>query len=131
MSEEKKSFTIKDRRHFTAEGEARSEEREEAESVAPHTPLPAHPPPDVPRSGSKSQVDFAGFIVSLGAQAGFLLSPEEGGPHLEEARQMISILEMLKDKTEGRRTGREEEVLSQVLYELRMAYVAHSPKGVP
>jgi hypothetical protein len=30
---------------------------------------------------------------------------------------------MLKDKTEGRREPREEQVLEGLLYELRMAYV--------
>ena len=130
MSEDKKSFTIKDRRHFTAEGEARSEEPEEAEP--PQKPSAAPKAPEAPRpQGPGPEVDFASFILSLATQCGFLLSSEEGGPHLDEARQLISILDMLRDKTEGRRTPREEEVLSQVLYELRMAYVAHSPKGVP
>ena len=40
---------------------------------------------------------------------------------------MIGILEMLKDKTEGRRSAREEQVLDGLLYELRMAYVARAP----
>jgi hypothetical protein len=144
MSEDKKSFTIKDRRHFTPEGEARGEEREESSSPPegpspPETPAPPAPPspqeavhpPSSPSAGPAG-VDFAGFVVSLGAQCGFLLSSEEGGPHLREARQIISVLEMLQEKTEGRRTNREDEVLSQILYELRMAYVAHAtPKGAP
>jgi hypothetical protein len=129
MSEEKKSFTVKDRRHFTPEGEARGDDPEEASSP-PEAPSPsdAAPPPSPPAPGG---VDFGSFVVSLGAQCGFLLSSEEGGPHLNEARQLISILEMLEDKTKGRRTSREDQVLSQILYELRMAYVAHSPKGAP
>ena len=45
---------------------------------------------------------------------------------LAEARSLIGILEMLRDKTEGRRTPREEEVLEGLLYELRMAYVARA-----
>jgi hypothetical protein len=50
---------------------------------------------------------------------------------LDAARELISVLERRQDKTEGRRTPREEQVLSQVLYELRLAYVAHTPKGAP
>ena len=65
------------------------------------------------------------------AACGFLLSPWEGGPDLDAARELISVLERRQDKTEGRRTPREEQVLSQVLYELRLAYVAHTPKGAP
>jgi hypothetical protein len=146
MSEDKKSFTVKDRRHFTADGEARGDDQDEAPSppevpsapgAEPSPPAPRVPsppeaaPPPPPAAPSAQGVDFGAFIVSLGAQCGFLLSPEEGGPHLDEARQLISILEMLHDKTEGRRTPREDQVLSQVLYELRMAYVARSPKGAP
>jgi hypothetical protein len=37
---------------------------------------------------------------------------------------MIAILEMLRDKTEGRRTPDEDAVLDGLLYELRMGYVA-------
>ena len=37
---------------------------------------------------------------------------------------MIGVLEMLKDKTEGRRTPQEDQLLDGLLYELRMAYVA-------
>ena len=53
-------------------------------------------------------------------------SPREA---LEEARSLIGILEMLKDKTEGRRTPREDQVLDGLLYELRMAYVARAREG--
>ena len=40
-----------------------------------------------------------------------------------------AILEMLSDKTEGRRTPQEDEVLKGLLYELRMAYVEKSRAG--
>jgi hypothetical protein len=75
-------------------------------------------------------VDFAQFLLSLGTQASVLLSgqvegvsPEES---LAEARSLIGILEMLQDKTEGRRTPSEQHVLEGLLYELRMAYVARA-----
>jgi hypothetical protein len=75
-------------------------------------------------------VDFGQFLISLGAQAGMLLSGQIEGQSaaqaLGEARSMIGILEMLKDKTEGRRTPREDQVLDGLLYELRMAYVARA-----
>jgi hypothetical protein len=75
-------------------------------------------------------VDFGRFVLSLGAQAGMLLAgPVEGlapAEALEEARSVIGVLEMLKDKTEGRRTPHEEQVLDGLLYELRMAYVARA-----
>ena len=139
MTEEPKSFTVKDRRHFTPDGRTR-------ESDEPETPLavplegPKAPEAVVAGAGSSEvsaktggPVDFGQFLLSLGAQAGMLLAgPVEGlGPAeaLEEARSVIGVLEMLKDKTEGRRTAQEERVLDGLLYELRMAYVARAREG--
>jgi hypothetical protein len=131
MSDEKKPFTVSDRRHFTVEGETRSdapEERPEPE------PLPRPEPPEAPPAGQPS-VDFASFIVSMGAQAGALLEgiPDvEGGeaqPDLEGARAIISVIEMLRDKTEGRRTPDENQILEAILYDLRMGYVARARAG--
>ena len=42
---------------------------------------------------------------------------------------MIGVLDMLKDKTEGRRTPAEDEILDGLLYELRMAYVTRAREG--
>jgi hypothetical protein len=96
---------------------------------------PASPPPgSEPLSGS-SPVDFSQFLFSLGAQAGMLLAgqglPEGADPKeaLEGARSIIAILEMLRDKTDGQRTPREDEVIEGLLYELRMAYVEKSRAG--
>ena len=60
---------------------------------------------------------FAGFLAGLAAQATVLLglaaAPGQDAPRLDlaGARHVISILEMLKDKTEGRRTPVEHPVL--------------------
>ena len=80
-------------------------------------------------------MDLAQFLLSLGAQAGMLLSgqalPEGADPSeaLGGARSIISILEMLESKTEGNRTAEETRVLEGLLYELRMAYVERSRGG--
>jgi hypothetical protein len=130
-----KPFTVNDRRHFTPEGQPRQEDSpEEAErppAVPEPSPTPADPAPPRPRvAGSPTKADFASFVISLATQATFLLdgrglpegaSPEEG---LSGAQSIISILEMLQDKTEGRRTPEETGLLESLLYELRMAYVA-------
>ena len=42
---------------------------------------------------------------------------------------MISVLEMLKDKSEGRRTDEETRIIEAILFDLRMAFVG-SAKGV-
>jgi len=142
MSEREKPFTVNDRRHFGPDGRAREEQPEApAEgpgSAASPTPAgPAAPDPAPPAPGpapppAAGPVDFARFVLSLGAQAGMMLADEPGGEAeadaLEGARQIISILEMLQDKTEGRRTGEESRILEDLLFQLRMAYVARAKR---
>ena len=72
--------------------------------------------------------DFPGFLVTLAAQASALLASVEGSAvdNLAGARHMISILEMLEDKTTGRRTPEEDQLLERLLYELRLGYVQRS-----
>ena len=137
MSDDKKPFTVNDRRHFTAEGETRAEDSSREEPKARTTsagiePVPAAPDPDTARDADRRPaLDFAGLILSLGAQASLLLGLAEGHedappPDLEGAQAIISLLEVLRDKTDGRRTEDEERVLEGILYELRMAYVSRT-----
>ncbi len=132
MSEEQKPFRVNDRRHFTAEGRPRSEA---ASAGATEPEAGAGSAPSEPSSALPA-VDFGAFILSLGSRAGLLLSsdgeePTGGEPaeRLREARSIISILEMLKDKTEGRRTPQEDQILDGLLYELRMGYLARAGVG--
>jgi hypothetical protein len=143
MSQERKSFTVSDRRHFTSEGEPRHEEGESSpppESATPEAPEPQPPPPaaetqppDEPAFPHGAEVpdtaDFASFLVSLAAQAGAALQAEKAEEALPAARYLISVLEMLEDKSRGRRTPEEDEILTTLLYELRMAYVGRTRAG--
>jgi hypothetical protein len=121
MSEEEKPFTVSDRRHFTPEGSVRDAATLDRE--------PAGRRDDGDReAASAPAIDLAGFLISLGAQAGSLL--EAAGLNGEDAREallgaksIIAILEMLQDKTQGRRTEEESRVLDALLYELRLGYV--------
>jgi hypothetical protein len=135
MSDTEKPFTVSDRRHFTPQGRPREEEAGAAPATAKQ-PEPEEPtaqePKAIPREGGETEpppVDFSQFLLSLAAQAGALLSghalPEGMAPPqaLESARSIISILEMLRDKTDGRRTSDESALLDGLLFELRMAYV--------
>ena len=167
MAENKKSeFTVTDKRRFTAEGEASSQEapREDntqpsqgATSVAseehkPESPVP--PPPsaaerqaqhDAFKQSSKElddalagnlsgrtakdfEVTFERFAASLymGALVQLGLVHEQGGqPQVDliGARQSIDTLGMISDKTKGNLLPQEENLLQNILYELRMAYV--------
>lgn len=144
MSEDRKGFTVNDRRHFTADGQVRAAQEEESPVV--DSPVPAEPPlparepapvPAVPRPAGPSvghAVALGDLLVQLAGNASLLLglaAPEGEEPQvdLEGAREVIGILEMLLDKTEGRRTPEEDKLLDGILYELRMAYVARSRVG--
>jgi len=136
MSEDKKPFTVSDRRHFTAEGETREEAPAEAAASRPAPPTgsePARPRPATAaaETGQRPTLDFAGLLLSLGAQASLLLGlgdEDEAGeaPDLQGAQAIITLLEVLRDKTEGRRTEEEERILQGILYELRMAFVSRT-----
>lgn len=75
-----------------------------------------------------SQADWTTFISSLSMQAMMALGEI---PHpatnvrqenLEQAKYLIDILGLLKEKTEGNLSPEEAEVLENVLYELRMKF---------
>ncbi len=125
MSDDTKPFTVKDRRQFTSDGEVRPET----------TPAPvpeATEPETTPVSeGEEAEPqfpsDFSGLLLSLGTQAAALLGLEPA--RLGAARSLITLLEVLKDKTGGHRTKEEEQLLDGLLYELRMVYVTKSRGG--
>jgi hypothetical protein len=136
MNDEKHSFTVKDRRHFTPEGETR-EPTVDRETVGAQPSV--DPEQQVPRDTGHLEhedapVTFAGFLAGLAAQGGMLLGlaaveGEQSPPtDLRGARHVISVLEMLKEKTEGKRTTEEDRIIDGVLYELRMAFVKASEK---
>lgn len=132
MSQTEKPFTVSDRRHFTPDGRPRDDAEEEG---GPTPPAHAAPSGASPPRSSGAPADFSQFLLTLAAQAGMLLSGEglpEGadpGDALEGARSVIAILDMLKEKTEGRRTSAEETLLDQILFQLRMAYVEKTRAG--
>lgn len=80
-------------------------------------------------------MDFSLFVSSLGMQAlmglGEITNPltKKKEVNLDQAKQTIDILSMLKGKTEGNLTDEESEILDNLLYELRMKYVDKSKES--
>ena len=72
---------------------------------------------------------FTDFVEPLIAQAymslGMLRNPYQPKPEIDAgaARQMIEIITMLKEKTEGNLTADEDDFLSTHLGELKLAFV--------
>ncbi|MCC7384779.1 MAG: DUF1844 domain-containing protein [Deltaproteobacteria bacterium] len=81
-------------------------------------------------AGPREPVDFAALVLSVATNAMVSLqggSPDgriPGRPNLAAAAQHIDILTMLAEKTRGNLTPEEDELLTGVLYDLRMNYVA-------
>jgi hypothetical protein len=131
--EEKKGFTIRDRRASTQgeegkpegppQGEAASsaeESKRMRESPEPMTELP--------------EVSFSSFILSLSTSAlvhlGEVPDPvsQKIDKHLPLAKQTIDLLGMLMEKTKGNLSGDEEKMMEHLLADLRWRYVREAKK---
>mgnify|MGYP001812543940 FL=1 len=73
-------------------------------------------------------IDFNTFILSLSTSAlmhlGKLPGDEEATVNLAHAKQTIDCIALLEEKTRGNLTGEEERLISEVLYDLRLRFVA-------
>ena len=141
-SEEKdKGFTVQDRRRFSAEGEAKSEGREESPAPAAATAPKAQAaePRRSAETGTRAEpeVTFTTFMVGLSTQAlaalGEISDPVSGArsKDLEAAQQLIDIIGMLRDKTRGNLDPDEDGLIEAILFDLRMKYVELARSSAP
>jgi hypothetical protein len=140
----KPGIKVTDRRHFTLDGERRTEVDDEPE-IAPPPAAPANPgaarrPADEPKFEHRSLdepegVDFTMLINAMAQPAllylGEIPHPATGQPtlDLEGARIQIDMLDLLRVKCRGNLTPQEDNLLESVLHQLRMRYVARSGKA--
>ena len=74
-------------------------------------------------------IDFATFVLSMASSAflhlGQMPHPDtqKAELNLPMAKQTIDILEMLQGKTRGNLSRDEEQLLENLLYDLRLRYV--------
>jgi Domain of unknown function (DUF1844) len=79
-------------------------------------------------------VTFSSFVISLGSSSMMLmgeqLDPQQPPmpPNLPQAKDIIDLLSVLEDKTNGNLTTEEQAVLRDMLYALRMKYVSLAAK---
>ena len=128
MEEKKESFEIKDKRLFNPDGTVRQEgEAEEPPSKGVGEKLPLPPPPGF-------EINFSTFVLSLASSVqinmGLIPHPATRKPEVDlvSAKQTIDILGIMEEKTKGNLTKEEEQILKQVLFELRLQYVEVSKK---
>lgn len=78
--------------------------------------------------------DFKFFVTTLGLQAsvalGLIPNPANNKKEedLKQAKLVIDTLDILKTKTKGNLDKEESQLLENMLYELRMQFVAKSKK---
>ena len=134
MSEEKSSFTVKDRRIFATETEEvpKKESKEKTEEKSKELPKEESVSAEEQNTEPKvhlPEINFSTFIISLNASAllhlGVINDPGTGKKvkNLPLAKQTIDILCMLEEKTKENLSKEEENLLKHILYDLRMIYV--------
>ncbi|MGB5502605.1 MAG: DUF1844 domain-containing protein [Polyangiales bacterium] len=79
--------------------------------------------------GAAPSIDFNTFILSLSTSAlihlGKLPGAEDDSTvNLAHAKQSIDCIALLEHKTRGNLTGEEERLINEVLYDLRLQFVA-------
>ena len=91
---------------------------------------------DTPVPSADPRVGFVAFLYSLASSAavhfGDVADPTSGekrAPNLEQAGHVIDVMVMLEQKTKGNLSNDERQFLEQVLYELRMRFVAVKGAG--
>jgi hypothetical protein len=138
-------FRVEDKRRFTESGDPReggSDDVDDAstpaegDSAVLETGAPADAPPpaadfaDDETGGEPfGEITFSGFVNGFAIQAlmalGLMPDADSGviRPNLAEAKAMIDILGMLREKTVGNLTEEEDRMMEEMLYDLRMQYV--------
>jgi hypothetical protein len=125
MSKEKPGFTVKDRRIFAEENEDAKNVEEKKEPPKQEAKEEVKEEPQVPFP----EINFATFIISLNASAlvqlGIIDDPTTGKKvkNLPMGKQTIDILGLLEEKTKGNLSKEEENLLKNILYDLRIIYV--------
>lgn len=128
---------VTDRRMFTPEGELRQEYRhlEAAAAAAAAEPVPEprveEPAPPAKEEPSEAEAaeepSLLELVRLLAENASIHIQQAEmpGGrvsENLDMAKLYIDLLGVLKKKTDGNLTAREDTVLEDVLYQLRLGY---------
>jgi hypothetical protein len=141
---ETKGFKVTDRRKFTSEGEPRSESDAASRPEPPQEEKPtkqeAKPRADTaekkePDSSGANvepppEVQLVDLIHMLATNALVMLGDSqdpgsgERAENLQGAQVMIAFLILLQEKTKGNLDKEEEKILDDMLYDLRMRFLA-------
>ncbi|MBW1896237.1 MAG: DUF1844 domain-containing protein [Deltaproteobacteria bacterium] len=132
MAEEEKGFIIKDKRTFSSGTEALDEEKEQAagkEEEPEKEPVASEEETASEEDVQFPEVSFSTFVFSISSSVllhfGEIPDPATGEKkkNLPMAKHSVDILSMLEEKTRGNLTDEEEQLITNILYDLRMRYV--------
>jgi hypothetical protein len=132
-------FSVKDKRRFSEDEEEQTTKQGDPE-VSPTTSESASGEPETASSGEDKhvplpEIDFSTFILSLSSNAllhlGLMENPltKKVERNLPVAKQTIDIVAMLKEKAKGNLTNEEENLVENLLTDLRLKYVEEANKG--
>jgi hypothetical protein len=133
---EEESFKVTDRRRRVDEEDAPSPAAESerrapepapraAEPAATAAPPTGRPPGEI----DQPQRDLTGLFLMFASSAlvamGEAPHPQDGSVEkdLDAAAEAIDMLMLLREKTEGRLTAEEEQLLGHILYDLQLRFV--------
>jgi len=136
-----RGFKVEDRRRFVDDAAPAAESQREEPAPDPRTAETSASALHAASGGTEHdtshapphEINFSTFVMGLSTQAlmhlGEIADPEAPhGPDLDAAKQMIDLLGILREKTTGNLEPAEEQLLSSMLYDLRMRYVEVSRK---
>lgn len=130
---EEESFKITDRRHRDAAADPAPSPREEPVPPPPAARAPSAPPSrtDQDSTGPELANLFVMFASSALIALGEAPDPVSGerSVDLDQAREAVDILLLLREKTEGNRTEQESQLLEEILYDLQMRVVSAAKSG--
>lgn len=143
-NERERKIKVVDRRWFDESGEVRPDRpAPRPEPVVETPPEPTPEPPERRSEAPKTSAEtppaaaagaqpatsplFVELVATLGQQAEMLMTGVSGYPKQpEQAKRMIDYLGVLESKTRGNLSAEEEQILSNVLFQLRSLYVQAS-----
>ncbi len=130
-----KGFKVKDKRKISMDGDEKKESAAPGREEAQNPPRSSQTSSDDQASATLPEINFSTFILSLSTSAlmhlGEIPNPEthKTDKNLPLAKQTIDLIDMLKKKTEGNLETDEDQLITNLLYDLKLKYVAAIKKG--
>jgi len=132
-----KGFVVKDKRRFDSDGNKNQDttDSKDVKSDLSQKDITVNKniTEDKKMEDSNNNLDFSSFIVSLATQSliqmGEIPAPEgfpEAPINLDQAKQTIDIILLLKEKTKGNLTDQEVALVDEISHTLQISFVKHT-----